>query len=293
MNKTSTPPEGNSLKVVDCFIFYNELDLLEYRLSILYDVVDYFVICEASRTYVGKSKSYYYLENMDRYERFADKIIHVMMSDDDTSWIINPDKTKGEQWRNEHTHRNGIARGVHVLFNNRQIKNNDLITICDLDEIPNPTMLKMLKTANLSGIVDGGITLSMDFYYYNLNCISLTKWVNAKIVFLSAFYTFFNSSSQRIRQYNFKNILEKGGWHLSYFGDEYFIKNKIENFCHQELNTDEFTNVTNIRNKIKNSSDLYNRPNEQWQIIPTEDNDFLPPITKDISRFLLQSSDVK
>ena len=288
---TTTPPtESKKLKVVDCFIFYNELDLLEYRLSILYDVVEYFVICEASRTFVGKPKPFYYLENKARYEQFADKIIHIMMTDDDTQWIINPDKTKGEQWRNENTHRNGIARGIQQLVNNGQIGQNpyDLITICDLDEIPNPNMLKMLKTStNWNGIVDGGLKLSMDFYYYNLNCISLDKWVCAKIVFLYAFYNIFKGNSQRIRDYNFANVMEKGGWHLSYFGDEYFIKNKIENFGHQELNIDEFTDVTKIRTRIENSSDLYNRPNEKWQIIPADKNDFLPPITKDITRFLV------
>ena len=45
-----------SIKIIDCFIFYNELDLLEYRLNILNDVVDYFVIVESTHTFVGKEK---------------------------------------------------------------------------------------------------------------------------------------------------------------------------------------------------------------------------------------------
>lgn len=291
INKQLPPKqiESKELKLVDCFIFYNELELLEYRLSILYDVVDYFVICEASRTHVGKLKPFYYLENKPRYARFADKIVHIMMTDDNTHWIINPDKEKEEQWINENTHRNGIARGVQELVNNGKIGQNpyDLITICDLDEIPNPNVLTMLKTANFSNVVDGGIKLSMDFYYYNLNCISLNKWFHAKIVFLYAFYNIFRGVSEKIRHYNFANILEKGGWHLSYFGDEYFIKNKIENFAHQELNTDEFTDITKIREIIQNSRDLYNRSNEKWRFIPTVENDFLPPITENIKRFLV------
>ena len=31
-------------KTYDCFNFFNELDILEMRLNILYDYVDYFVI---------------------------------------------------------------------------------------------------------------------------------------------------------------------------------------------------------------------------------------------------------
>ena len=35
------------MKIIDSFIFYNELDLLEYRLSILNDLVDYFILVES------------------------------------------------------------------------------------------------------------------------------------------------------------------------------------------------------------------------------------------------------
>ena len=47
-------------KVFDCFPFYNELDLLEIRLNILNDVVDYFVLTESTRTFTGKPKPLYY-----------------------------------------------------------------------------------------------------------------------------------------------------------------------------------------------------------------------------------------
>ena len=39
--------------IVDSFIFYNELDMLEFRLTELNDVVDYFVIVEATHTFSG------------------------------------------------------------------------------------------------------------------------------------------------------------------------------------------------------------------------------------------------
>ncbi|DAB19112.1 TPA: glycosyl transferase GT17 family protein, partial [Candidatus Gastranaerophilales bacterium HUM_19] len=32
--------------IYDCFPFFNELDVLEIRLNVLYDIVDYFVITE-------------------------------------------------------------------------------------------------------------------------------------------------------------------------------------------------------------------------------------------------------
>ena len=41
------------MKVFDSFIFFNELDLLEMRLNILNDVVDYFVVTESPFTAVS------------------------------------------------------------------------------------------------------------------------------------------------------------------------------------------------------------------------------------------------
>ena len=40
--------------IVDCFPFFNELDLLELRLNELKDVVDVFVLSEATLTFTGK-----------------------------------------------------------------------------------------------------------------------------------------------------------------------------------------------------------------------------------------------
>jgi len=40
-----------SRKVVDCFLFYNELDLLKFKLKELNDVVDHFVLIESKYTH--------------------------------------------------------------------------------------------------------------------------------------------------------------------------------------------------------------------------------------------------
>ena len=44
------------MKIFDCFIFFNELDLLDVRLHELNDVVDFHVLVEAKKTFVGKKK---------------------------------------------------------------------------------------------------------------------------------------------------------------------------------------------------------------------------------------------
>ena len=41
--------------IVDCFTFYNELEMLYYRLSLLNDYVDHFVLVESNQTFAGNT----------------------------------------------------------------------------------------------------------------------------------------------------------------------------------------------------------------------------------------------
>ena len=42
-------------KIIDCFTFYNEIEMLTYRLNVLDEIVDYFILVEATHTYIGIS----------------------------------------------------------------------------------------------------------------------------------------------------------------------------------------------------------------------------------------------
>ena len=58
------------MKVIDCFPFFNELDLLEIRLNELRGVVDAFVITESPQTFTGMKKSFFFKDNEDRFKEF-------------------------------------------------------------------------------------------------------------------------------------------------------------------------------------------------------------------------------
>ena len=58
-----------------------ELDILEVRLSELFDTVDVFVVIEASVTHQGKPKPLYYRDNAQRFARFAKKIRAIAVND--------------------------------------------------------------------------------------------------------------------------------------------------------------------------------------------------------------------
>ena len=120
------------------------------------------------------------------------------------------------------------------------------------------------------------VTIELDFYYYNLNCKINSSWPLSKIISYKK-YKELGFSCEQIRQMRSFEIIPNAGWHLSYFGDEIFIKNKIENFGHQEFNIEDFTNENNILNRIKNQKDLYNRSGSSIINIEIKDNNYLPP----------------
>ncbi len=61
--------------IYDCFIFNNEVDLLELRLSILDGVVDKFVIIEGNKTFSGNYKWSNFITHKERFKKWEDKII--------------------------------------------------------------------------------------------------------------------------------------------------------------------------------------------------------------------------
>src|SRR5208337_1996465 len=110
--------------IYDCFTFFNELELLGLRLHELAEVVDKFVLVEATKTHSNQPKPLHYQENRSRFGGFHDKIIHIIVDD-------LPDAK--DPWVLENYQRNCIARG---LVNCRP---DDFLLISDLDEIPGAT----------------------------------------------------------------------------------------------------------------------------------------------------------
>ncbi|ANS04308.1 hypothetical protein [uncultured Mediterranean phage] len=253
-------------RVVDCFTFYNELELLKYRLTILDDCVDFFVLAEATLTHAGKEKKLYYGENKEMFKEFNHKIIHVVVNDFPHKYPnINYDKK--QQWKNENFQRACLDRGIKKL----SLHDDDIIVLADVDEIPNPSVLKEIKKENMESL-----ELSMDFYYYNLNCKMKNKWeMGANVFGYKTFKEFPNAHAARLSPP--VRRISKGGWHLSYFGNEEFIRNKIQNFAHQEYNKEQFINDEHIKKCIENAADVFGRPNDKMIYTKLEDNDFLPP----------------
>jgi beta-1,4-mannosyl-glycoprotein beta-1,4-N-acetylglucosaminyltransferase len=253
--------------LVDCFTFYNEIELLSYRLEILYNIIDYFIIVESTHTFAGYEKGLYFEKNKELFSKYIDKIVHIVV-DDFQYKQPNIDFSKNEQWQNEYHQRNSILLGINKL----NLHDEDIFTITDVDEIPDPTTLEKIKKNEIEVTVN---SLEQDYYYYNLITISNDKWHLTKIIKYKTFKEL-NKTMDQIRQTNCVRI-KNGGWHLGYFGDSQFIANKIKNFSHQELNTNNITDLQNIEERVINSKDLYGRSYIHWKRISILENTYLPP----------------
>jgi beta-1,4-mannosyl-glycoprotein beta-1,4-N-acetylglucosaminyltransferase len=258
------------MKIIDCFIFYNEIEMLKYRFSILDPYVDYFILVESRHTHTGFEKPCFFEQNKDLFTNLY-KIIHIIV-DDFPHKYPNIDINKQQQWTNEHFQRNCIKKGLEKLL----LDDSDILLISDLDEIPDPMLLSCIKNKQVEISIQA---LEQDMYYYNLNTKLLDKWYLAKAISYKK-YKDLRISCQQIRMYNRQNkcdIIKKGGWHLSYFGDKYFIKNKIENFTHQEFNKEQYTDLDKIEKRIQSGLDVFGRKNTKIISIDISGNDYLPP----------------
>jgi beta-1,4-mannosyl-glycoprotein beta-1,4-N-acetylglucosaminyltransferase len=243
-------------KIVDGFIFYNELALLEYRLNVLDSVVDHFVLVESRQTFTGKEKPLFFNDNKERFKKWLPKIIH----------IIVDLPHKNDAWANESIQRNAIQQGISAI----ELSKDDLIIISDVDEILDPNTL-------LSQKIDFTIDCSsveMDMYYYNIEHKLGDPWRHVKL--MTAGYLG-HKTPDGIRRSNPNRVIKKGGWHLSYFGSAEFIRNKIQHFSHQEFNTEDITNTQHINEQIQKGGDVFHRPGFIIHTIKKEDNSYLPP----------------
>ncbi len=260
------------MKIYDCFTFYNELDVLELRLKILNPFVDYFVLVEATKTHAGKQKQLYFKYNKSKFKKWENKIIHIIVDD-----MPNPGKLYFKKfwklssvlglgrWKPEIYQRNQIQKGL------KNCKDEDIIIVSDLDEIPNPKKFDLLKEFTKR---DKIVLFSQNLYKFFLNGFVHSNWEGSRACNFKVFKKLFKKKgdrlrrlrniSLRIRMFLFKgkdNPLRRindGGWHFSYLGNIDFILEKLSNFCHIEnYSSLDLKNPKKIIDKIENGEDLF------------------------------------
>ena len=264
-------------KIYDCFTYFNEERLLKLRLETLWDVVDYFVICESVLTFSGNPKPVNF--NIKNFEKYRSKIRYLLVEE-------FPFESK-DPWVYEGYQRNFLSHGLH------DAADNDWIMLSDVDEIPNPSAILNFRP---------GLYLRAKFsqkcYAYFMNNLHVENlqpviWHKAKITSMKNFRAAFGTMEQ-LREYRPRGFLRgikrffvnkiltqnlsNGGWHFTWMGSVDDMVLKLESFSHQELNTEYYKNKDLILEKIRSGKDLFDRGNT-YQLV-TLDADFPAYIAK-------------
>jgi beta-1,4-mannosyl-glycoprotein beta-1,4-N-acetylglucosaminyltransferase len=246
-------------KVYDCFPFYNELDLLEARFEELWDVVDHFVICEATLTHGFKPKPLYFKLNEERFKKYLSKVIHVVLDDyPDLEEMTEPTE---KSWYIERRQRDHLKTALIGIC-----KDEDVIIIGDADEIPSADAVRRYNPAT------GLNAFSMDLFYYGLNLRAKDKWDWTRIIPWGIMKAMTPCEVRYVPNYDRSTqLLSNGGWHFSYMGSIDDIICKIESTAHQDLNQDRFKDRARLQEIVKAGKDLYDRPIEYEFVAITQE----------------------
>jgi beta-1,4-mannosyl-glycoprotein beta-1,4-N-acetylglucosaminyltransferase len=255
-----------NMKIYDVFPIFNELELIEIRLELMYDYVDYFVISECDYTFSGLPKPFNFEDNKEKFSKYMDKIIYLKHYNTDkfTNLVNKYEGEKGKLYQNiinqldiyrksaqtgygqPHWCRDYLHKELSMLGLS-ECDADDLIIFGDIDEIPNPEKL----------IFDGeSYCLGQKNMLYYANNENVTeKWYGTII---SKYSNLVNNSCMLTRDNRKKmKIIGNAGWHLTCLGGKDMVEDKIKSWGHQELNTPNIIN--NVSKNITNNTDIFNR----------------------------------
>jgi beta-1,4-mannosyl-glycoprotein beta-1,4-N-acetylglucosaminyltransferase len=233
--------------IFDCLMFFNELDLLEIRLTELENIVDRWVITEATKTFSGKAKPLIFEQNRSRFARWSARINYIVVDD-------MPDG--GDAWQRERHQRNALLRGIHDSHP------EDGIMVSDADELPHPEAVR--RWTPQMGICK----FEQMFSYYWINCVG-GVWYGTRILPYQLLSSLPDLNA--LRYFDQCPILTGGGWHFSYLGGPSQIVTKIRAFSHQELNREPFTDESYLKQVIAVGIDLFQRQGIKFQISQLDD----------------------
>ena len=255
------------MKIFDCFMYFDEDLVLDLRLNTLNNAVDYFVIVESIYTHRGEKRDLKF--DIKKYSKFKDKIIYciydlepkgidVVNNEDNESiksikYIFNAGKRENGQ-------RNYISSG---LIN---AKDDDVIMISDVDEIPN------LININFNKMINKIYLFKQDMFYYKFNLqIPNFKWVGTKACKKKNLISPQWLRNVKDRKYPFYRldtlfsetkytnveIIESGGWHFSNIKTAEQIEHKLKSYLHhREFDLEPLT-ISEIEKIIKNKKAIY------------------------------------
>jgi hypothetical protein len=186
---------------------FDELDVFEIRLATLDPVVDFHVIAESPVTHSGNPKPLHFKENMHRFKKWADKIVHRV--------IEMPSGL--DDWQREKRQRKCLWYGFAG-------DPSDLILLSDLDEIPHPDAVQRGYENILL------CNMHVAKLNYRWTDPAHESWQIARIFPASHIGTKYRTLEDA--RLTHMEPLGPPGWHLSWMNNPEY---KLASFVHQEL----------------------------------------------------------
>jgi beta-1,4-mannosyl-glycoprotein beta-1,4-N-acetylglucosaminyltransferase len=199
--------------ILDCFIFNNELDLLEVRVHTLAPWVDGFILCEANRTFDGREKPYVFQESKTDPRFNCGKPVYSVQVD-----LSSLDSTtRSARWKRESIQRWYINQAFDTTVGRPKygrrwdlvhgLSPSDRIILSDLNEIPDLHVFDQVAPD-----CPTVISWHQPYYYYwvNMKCWQLVGSVSCT---LEIFSGYFGSDMESLRNARFgADMTIEGGW---------------------------------------------------------------------------------
>ena len=266
------------MKLIDCFMYFDENLILDIRFNTLKDHVNEFVIVEAKKSHSGNEKKINF--KIENFPKFKDKIKYFL--------IDLPSKVESNKkgWHKSHIRdqlqRNALKKGYE------NSSDNDLIMISDIDEIPNPNKIK-----EFNFVKNKYACFIQKNFHLKLNLLNKTKqnWAGTKICVKK-----YLKSPQWLRNLKTKNrpfwkiyksktpqLILDGGWHFNDLKDVDGLRAKIMSSAHQEENIPEISDLKKISSRLSNLKDIRGRNYEYKKV--NIDNSYPKYIINNFNKF--------
>ena len=248
-------------------MYFDEEVVLDLRLNMLDQYVDYFVIVESIFTHKGDKRELKF--NSRNFDKFKKKIIYLVYDQEpkEIQQVLENDNEAEKSSKyihnanyRENGQRNFISSGL------KHAQNDDLILISDVDEIPN------LENLTNKKITDEIILFKQDMFYYKFNLKlpnliwSGTKGCKKKYLKSPQWlrnvkdkkYSFFRLDTYfSEKKYINLEFIDNGGWHFSNIKTAKEIEHKLKSYLHhREFDVNPMT-VNEIENIIINKKAIY------------------------------------
>ena len=252
------------MKIIDCFLYFDEDMLLDIRLNILDKYVSRFVICEATFNHKGGSKKLNF--DINKFSKFKDKIIYLPLenSPENLSEVKSSDTLEEKNSKildnaliRENSQRNFLTNGL------KKISDEELILVGDLDEIPNLNNFEYKKKITI---------FKQKMFFYKLNLIYPEfSWTGSKICkkkHLISPQWLRNIKSKKYplwrfdalfspKKYHNIEIIKDGGWHFTNIKSPENIDHKMKNFLHHLEYENSGMKIDDIKKSISEKKIIY------------------------------------